>query len=161
MSANFGASAQVDSALRRAFSEASVRLQPDCKISAVVEALKTLGLTVEVTDGLLVLSQGTTTMHTALALRSLTTKPEFKQFFVLSTDDPKTWTVTERTAFITKNGGEAYRKLICAPVLEAGLKVLDANMSRTDYGHLTRAEKIQFITEFGSGAVSAIMKKAK
>ena len=161
MPATIGIAASVDNALRRAFSEASVRLKPETKISDIVKALEALGLTVAIQDGILVMSQGSTTMHTTLALRSLTTKPEFAPFFVLETLDPKTWTNARKMAYVTEHGSDAYGKLCSAPVIEAGIKVLDPNMTLTDYENLTRAERIAFIREYGSDAVGRIHQKSK
>jgi len=46
-------------------------------------------------------------------------------------------------------------------VIEAGIKVLDPNMTLTDYENLTRAERIAFIREYGSDAVGRIHQKSK
>jgi len=115
MPATIAVSASLDSALRKGFSEASVRVRPDTQMSAIVAALENMGLTVAIQDGTLVMSQGSTTMHTTLALRSLTTKPEFKDFFVLETSDPKTWTNERKMAFIRENGQDAWES--CAALL--------------------------------------------
>jgi len=161
MPAAIAVSAAVDTALRKGFSEASVRLKPDTKISDIVKALEALGLTVAIQDGTLVMSQGSTTMHTTLALRSLTAKPEFAPFFVLETLDPKTWTNARKMAYVTEHGSDAFGKLCSQPVVEAGIKVLDANMGRADYSNLTRSEKLQFIREYGDAAVQRIFQKEK
>lgn len=161
MPATIAVSATVDSALRRAFSEASVRLQPDCKMTDVIEALKAMGIGVEVQDGVLVLQQGSTSFNTSLALRNFAQRAEFSAFFVLETIDPKTWTNVRKMAFVAEHGSDAYGKLCSTPVIEAGIKVLDANMSKTHYANLTRAERIAFIREYGSDAVSRIHQKAK
>ena len=159
--ATLGVTAGVDSALRRAFSEASVRLQPEARLSELITALEALGIAVEITDGVLVLRQGDTMMHTALALRSLVAKPEFKKFFVYSTDDPKTWTLAEKQNYIRQNGADAYGKLLAKPVLDAGIKTLDPNMSKSDYLNLTTKEKVVFCREYGDEAVRKVMRKAK
>ncbi|MGD1025247.1 MAG: hypothetical protein ABR880_20880 [Candidatus Sulfotelmatobacter sp.] len=159
MPATISVSSSIDSALRKAFSEASVRLQPAALMSSLIAALESLGLTVSMQDGVLVLSQGSTTMHTVLALRELTRKPEFAQFFILSTDDPKTWTTAQKVEYVRKNGEEAYGKLCCTPVIEAGIKVLDPNMSRKDYEQLTRFERMNFIREYGDDAVRRIYQR--
>lgn len=157
MPATIAVTASVDSALRRAFSEASVRLQPDALMSSLIAALEGLGIKVEITDGILCMSQGQTQMNTALALRNFSKRPEYAQFFVLENDHPKTWTVQRRMKYIAENGDAKYRALWQAPALEAGIKVLDPNMSRADYSNLTRQEKIAFLREYGSDAASRIM----
>lgn len=159
--ATIGVTAGVDSAMRRGFSEASVRLQPEAKISEIITALGTLGVTAAVEDGLLILRQDTTELHTHKALRSFAARPEFAKFFVLSSDDPKTWTVAEKTKFIRQFGADAYGKRCAAPVLEAGIRTLDPNMSRTEYLKLTTRERIAFIREFGDDAVRKVMQKLK
>jgi len=109
--ATLGVTAGVDSALRRAFSEASVRLQPEARLSELITALEALGIAVEITDGVLVLRQGDTMMHTALALRSLVAKPEFKKFFVYSTDDPRSKITSGRTA---RTRTASYSRSLCS-----------------------------------------------
>lgn len=161
MAATIAVSASADSALRRAFSEASVRLQPTALMSSVIAALEGLGIKVEITDGVLCLSQGATQFNTSLALRNFAKKPEYAAFFVLENDHPKTWTPEHKMRYIAENGDDKYRTLWQSPVLEAGIRTMDPNMSRKDYGNLTRQEKIAFLREFGSDAASAIMKKDK
>ena len=157
--ATIGTSAAIDSALRRAFSDSSVRLQPTARITDIIGALEQMGVTASVQDGLLVLRQGSTEMSTNRALRSLTTRPEFAQFFVLSTADPKTWTVKQKAEYLRTHSADEYGKLCSQPVIESGLRVLDANMSRSDYAKLTTAEKMQFISEFGVDGVIRVMGK--
>jgi hypothetical protein len=161
MSATIAVTASVDSALRRAFSEASVRLQPDALMSSLIAALEGLGIKVEITDGVLCLSQGATQFNTSLALRNFAKKPEYAAFFVLENDHPKTWTPEHKMRYIAENGDDKYRTLWQSPVLESGVRVLDPNMSKTDYENLTRAERIAFIREYGSDAVGRIHQKSK
>lgn len=157
MSATIAVTASRDSALRRAFSEASVRLQPAALMSSVLAALEGLGIKAEITDGILCLSQGATQMNTALALRNFAKRTEFAAFFVLENDHPKTWTLEHKMRYIAEHGDEKYRTLWQSPVLEAGIRTMDPNMSRLDYANLTRQEKIAFLREFGSDAASRIM----
>lgn len=161
MPATIGISSSVDSALRKGFSEASVRPKPDAQMSALVAALENMGVTVSVEDGLLVLAQGATTMHTGKALRTLATKPEFKDFFVQEGQHPSTWTTEKKIEYLRAHSDTEYGKLCATPVLESGLRTLDPNMSKTDYENLTRAERIQFIREYGSDAVGRIHQKSK
>jgi hypothetical protein len=161
MAATIAVTASLDSALRRAFSEASVRLQPDALMSSVIAALEGLGIKVEITDGILCMSQGQTQMNTALALRNFAKRPEYAAFFVLEGSHPKTWTVERRMKYIAENGDDKYRTLWQSPVLQQGLRVLDPNMSRADYSNLTRSEKIAFLREYGSDAAANIMRKDK
>ena len=148
-----------DSALRRAFSDASVRLQPTTRITDIVAALETLGVTATVEDGLLVLKQGSTEMSTNRALRYFAARPEHSSFFVLTTADPKTWTVGQKTEYLRTHSAEEFGRLCLQPVLDAGIKTLDANMSRADYSKLTRAEKQAFIREYGDEGVSRVFGK--
>lgn len=161
MPATVGVSSSIDSALRRAFSEASVRLQPETKISDVVAALGTMGIGVEVQDGVLVLQQGSTSFNTALALRNFAKRPEHENFFVQDGAHPSQWSKEKKIEFLRTHTDEEYRTMIQSPVLEAGVKTMDPNMSRADYKNLTRAEKIAFLREFGSDAAARIMQKAK
>jgi len=159
MAATIAVAAGVDSALRRAFSEASVRLQPNAMMSDIIEALKVMGIGVEVQDGVLVLQQGSTSFNTSLSLRNFSKRPEHAKFFVLENDHPKTWTPASKMKYIAEHGDDAYRTLWQSPVLESGVRVLDANMSKKDYMGLTRAEKLQFIKEFGDTTVQRIFQK--
>jgi len=152
--------AQVDSALRRGFSEASVRLDPETRITDVLASLETLGITATIQDGVLLLAQGQTQMNTSLALRSFSQRPEFAKFFVQEGQHPYQWSKEKKLDYLSKHSAEEYRALVQRPVLEAGLKVLDPNMSRKDYESLTRQERIQFIREYGANAVSNVMAKA-
>lgn len=156
-----GVEAAVDLALRRAFSEASVRLQPDTLISDLIKALGTLHVRCDIEDGLLILKQDDTELHTHKALRSFSQRPEFQKFFIIETDDPKTWTQERKLKYIREHGDLAYGKLCASPVLEAGIRTLDPNMSKTDYLNLTTKERVLFIRTYGDKAVSAIMRKAK
>jgi hypothetical protein len=61
--------------------------------------------------------------------------------------------------YIAEHGTDEWGKLCSQPVIEAGIKTMDPNMSKADYRALTRSERIAFIREFGDGAVSRIMQK--
>lgn len=159
--ATLGVSRSIDGAVRRAFSEASVRVHPDARMTDIIAALTALGVTVEITDGVLVLRQGETQMNTTLALRNFSKRPESEKFFVLAGAHPKTWSHEQKVAYLRTHSESEYRALIQAPVLEAGIRTMDPNMSKSDYMQLTRGEKIQFIREFGDGAVSKIFQKAR
>jgi hypothetical protein len=128
----------------------------------IIGALKVMGIEVGLTDGVLTLQQGTTQFNTSLALRNFSARPEHAKFFVLETADPKTWTLAKKAAFLRTHTADEYAKLCRGPVLEAGIKVLDCNMSRSDYENLTRPEKVAFLSEFGDEAARRIMgQKAK
>lgn len=157
MAATIAVSASVDSALRRAFSEASVRLQPDALMSSLIAALQGMGIEVTIQDNVLVMRQGATEFNTSLALRNFSKRPENAAFFVLENDHPSTWTPEHKMKYIAENGDDKYRTLWQSPVLEAGIRTMDPNMSRKDYSNLTRQEKIAFLREFGSDAASRIM----
>ena len=159
MPAAIAVSATVDSALRRAFSEASVRLQPDALMSSLIAALEGLGIKVEITDGVLCLSQGQTQMNTSLALRNFSKRPENVAFFVIDGAHPSQWSKERKIEYLSTHTDEQYRALIQSPVLDAGVRTMDPNMSRKDYSNLTRSEKIAFLREFGSDAASRIMQK--
>jgi hypothetical protein len=154
--ATLAISAELDSAFRRAFSEAGVKLQPETKTSDIVSALGNMGVSASIQDDVLLLAQGQTQMNTSLALRSFSTKPENAKFFILETVDPRTWRTAKKIEYIAKHGEQAYRKLVQTPVLEAGVRVLDPNMGRADYQNLTRQEKMEFIRQYGDSAVSRI-----
>ena len=100
-------------------------------------------------------------MHTGKALRSLATRAEFKDFFVQEGAHPSTWTQQKKIEFLRTHTEEEYRAALQAPVLEAGLKTMDPNMTRTAYENLTRAERMAFIREYGSNAVGRIFQKAQ
>lgn len=160
-SAVIGVSSSIDGALRRAFSEASVRVHPDARMTDIIAALTALGIIVSIEDGVLVMSQGATQMNTSLALRNFSKRPENAAYFVLANAHPKTWSHEQKIAYLRTHSEAEYRALFQQPVLEAGVKVLDPNMARKDYEGLTRKEKISFISEFGIDAVSRIMRKTK
>jgi hypothetical protein len=159
--ATISITASVDSALRKAFSEASVRLLPETQMSAIITGLENMGVKVSVEDGLLVLAQGETVMHTGKALRTLATKPEFKRFFVQEGQHPAQWSTEKKIEYLRTHSDEEYRTLIQSPVLESGIRTMDPNMSRKDYGQLTRSERMAFIREFGDDAVRRIFQKTK
>ena len=127
----------------------------------IIESLKVMGIGAEVQDGVLVLTQGATSFNTSLALRNFSIGPEYAKFFVLETSDPKTWSLAKKADYLRTHSSDDYGKLLCGPVVEAGIRVLDANMSRHDYLNLTRAEKCAFLSEFGDGAARRIMAKAE
>ncbi len=156
-SATIAVKANVDTALRKGFSEASVRPRPETQMSAIVGALEGLGITVAIEDGLLVLAQGTTQMHTGKALRTLATKPEFKDFFVQEGSHPSQWSTEKKIEYLKTHSDEEFRALLQAPALESGVRTMDPNMSRKDYANLTRGEKIAFLREFGADAARHIM----
>ena len=161
MSTVLGTTGAIDSALRRAFSEASVRVAPDARTTDIIAALAALGVTATVQDGVLILAQGETTMHTVLALRGFASKPENAKFFVVAGQHPATWSRRQKVEYLASHSDEDYRRLIQTPALEAGVRVLDPNMSKSEYALLTRAERVSFIREFGDGAVSHILGKTK
>lgn len=157
MPIQIGTTAAIDSALRRGFSEASVRVAPTTRMTDVISALETMGVTVAVDDGLLVLAQGATEMHTARALRSFAQRPEHEKFFVVEGSHPSQWSTQKKLDFLSTHSADDYAHLCHAPVLDAGVKTLDANMSRADYANLTRQEKLAFIAEFGPQGVERVM----
>ena len=130
-------------------------------MSSVIAALQGMGIEVRIHGQLgLVMSQGQTQFNTSLALRNFSKRPENAAFFVLENDHPSTWT-EHKIKFIAQNGDEKYRTLWQSPVLEAGVRTMDPNMTKTDYENLTRAERIAFIREYGSDAVGRIHQKSK
>jgi len=160
--ATIGVGAQLDSALRRAFSDASIRLKPDTRMTDVVEALGAMGVTAELEDGnILMLRQGTTELHTVKALRNFVAMPQHEKFIVVEGQHPYTWSLQKKVEYLRTHTAEEYRTLCQSPVLEAGVRVLDANMSREDYDNLTTKEKVQFIREFGAGGVRLVMSKPR
>jgi hypothetical protein len=161
MAATIGTSAQIDNALRRAFSEISVRPKPETKMTDVITALATHGVTAEMEDGILVLKQGDNMFNTAICLRGLASKAENSALFVTAADNPHDWTTKMKTDFISQHGADAWARKANGPVLTPSVAVLDANMTRANYQNLTRDEKIQFIREYGDIAVSRVMQKAK
>jgi hypothetical protein len=128
-------------------------------MSSLIAALQGLGIEVGVEDGVLVMRQGTTEFNTSLALRNFSQKGEFAEFFVVEGAHPSQWSTTKRIEYLRTHSDDQYRALLQAPALEAGIKVLDPNMPKNDYVRLTRAEKVQFIREFGDEAARRIMGK--
>jgi len=159
--ATLGVGAAIDSALRHGFSDASVRLMPETRVSDVVKALEVLGITVEMQDGTLVLKQGEMTLHTVLSLRNFAKRTESGKFFVQEGQHPNTWSRERKVEFLRTHSDDEYRALLQSPVLEAGIKTLDPNMSRSEYLGLTRKEKQLFIREYGADTVGRIMRKSK
>ena len=161
MPTELGTSAAIDSALRRGFSEASVRLHPDTRITDVVAALAAMGITTEVQDGCLVLRQDQTMLHTTMSLRNFAKRPEHSKFFVQEGAHPSQWSTQKKVEFLSTHSDDDYRALVQSPVLEAGVRVLDPNMSKSAYKNLTRKEKIAFLAEYGEIAAGRILAKAK
>ena len=153
--------AGLDSALRREFSNASIRLAPDARMTDIIAALQSMGVTASLTDGVVVLDQAGTQMHTTLALRNFAKMPQHERFIVKQGQHPRTWTTKEKSEYISKNGLEKYEQLISGPVLDAGVRVLDANMDRQSYENLTTRERVQFIREFGEEGVRRVMSKPR
>jgi hypothetical protein len=118
MTATIAVTASVDSALRRAFSEASVRLLPTARMSSLIAALQGLGIEVGVEDNVLVLKQGQTEFNTSLALRSFSAKPEVAEFFVQEGAHPRQWTREKTLKYLATHSEAEYRALLQAPALE-------------------------------------------
>jgi hypothetical protein len=156
MSTQIVSNAQLDSLLRRGFSEAGARPKPETTMTQVIEALTTLGVTASVDDGLLILKRDNTVFHTGQCLRGFVARPEFAKFFVTEADDPRNWTNAMKMQFIKEFGADAWARKSNSTALAPTVKVLDVNMSKADYENLTRSERVQFIKEFGADAVSRI-----
>jgi hypothetical protein len=152
-------SAALDAALRRAFSDAGVRVAPSATMTEVVSRFNALGISCEVQDGVLVLSQDTRQFNVALACKGFAAKPENAALFVTEQTSTREWNGKQKSAYIAAHGYEAWEAKLNAPQLDPGVKVLDANMSRKDYENLTRSERVRFIDAFGYGAVRVIMGK--
>jgi hypothetical protein len=159
MSTEIKVTAALDAALRRAFSDAGVRVAPSATMTDVVGKFNALGISAEVQDGCLVLKQDTREFNVALACKSFAAKPENAALFITEKNDAREWTGKQKSDYIAANGYDAWQRKITAPQLEPGVKVLDRNMSRKDYLNLTRTERVQFIGAFGAGAVAHIMGK--
>jgi hypothetical protein len=159
--ATLGTTAQLDSALRREFSGIGARPKPETKMTDVIAALATLGVTPAMDDGLLVLKQGDTIFNTGLALRNFANRAEFAHLFVTAADNPHDWTTAMKLDYIREHGADAWARKSNAPVLTPAVGVLDQNMSYADYQNLTRAERVAFIREFGADAVSRIHTKKR
>jgi hypothetical protein len=113
-----------------------------------------------VQDGVLVLSQLGTEMHTIKALRTFASKPENAKFFVIDGAHPSQWSTKKKIEYLSDHTDDEFRALVQSPVLEAGIRTLDPNMSAADYKKLTRSEKIAFIAEYGDLAVSRVIGKS-
>jgi hypothetical protein len=156
-----GTTAQLDSALRRGFSEVGARPKPETKMTDVIAGLNSLGVTAEMDAGLLILKQGDTVFNSGLCLRGLAARAEFAHLFVTHADNPHNWTTEMKMQFIREHGADAWARKANGPVLTPTVGVLDQNMSYADYQNLTRQERVAFIREFGDLAVSRIMQKRK
>lgn len=161
MATQLGTTAAIDAALRRGFSEASVRVAPTTKMTDIVAALAAMGIITEIQDGTLVLRQDQTMMHTVLSLRNFAKMPEHAKFFVQDGAHPSTWSMAKKIEYLSEHSDDEYRALVQSPVLEAGIRVLDPNLSKTDYLNLTRQEKVQFVAAYGADAVGRAMSKKK
>jgi len=161
MPATISISSSIDSALRMAFSQASVRVKPETLMSSVIAALQGLGIKVEITDGVLCLAQGETQMNTSLALRNFSKKPEYAAFFVIEGQHPAQWSREKKIEFLRNHSDEEYRKLVQEPVLAPNVSCLDPNMPASQYKLLTRQEKMQFISAFGESAVRRLFERGK
>jgi len=161
MSTEIKVTAALDSALRRAFSDAGVRVAPSATMTDVVARFNAMGISCEVESGCLVLLQDSRQFNVALACKAFSAKPENASLFITENTDTGEWTQKQKSEFISKHGYEAWHARVTGPQLEAGVRVLDANMEKRDYLSLTRSEKMNFINEFGYGAVTAIMGRKK
>lgn len=159
--ATIATGAALDRGLRKGFSDAGIRIAPDTTMTAVLEAFKALGITVELQDDILVIAQGGTEFNSARALRGFAAKPEHAKFFILQTGDPRSWTTEQKVEYLKTHNDSDYRRLIQSEPITVGVGALDANMSKADYLRLTRREKLDFISEFGTLAVSRVMARAK
>jgi hypothetical protein len=159
--ATIGMSAALDQAIRQGFSDARVRIAPDAKLADILQALEAMGVQCSVEDGFLVMTQGATPMHTALALKTFASKPENARFFILEGSHPSTWSTSSKTKYIAEHGADAYAKLLHQPK-EAGIGVMSLDLTRAQYLSLTRAEKQAFIAAYGAEGVGRVMaRKAK
>ena len=161
MATSITVGAQLDSALRRGFSEVSARPKPETTMSEVVAALGTLGVTATMDDGLLILKQGDTVFHTGQCLRGFAARPEFMKLFVTENDNTRVWTNEMKMQYIREHGADQWARKANTQALEPAVKVLDRNMSAKDYENLTRKERVAFIAEFGADAVSRIFMRRK
>lgn len=153
--------AALDSALRREFSNASIRLRPETRMTDVIASLSKMGVVAELQDDVLVLRQERTQMHTTLALRTWAKMKEHEQFIVVEGQHPYQWSREKKIEFLRTHSDDEYRALIQQPVLDSGVKVLDANMSREDYDRLTTKEKVLFVKTFGEAGVRRVMSKPR
>jgi len=157
METAIGIAAGIDSALRRGFSEASVRVAPHTRMTDIVASLEQLGITVTITEGVLLLAQGVTQMNTALALRSFAARPENAKYFVQEGAHPSQWSREKKIEYLSTHTDDEYRALIQSPALEADIRVLDPNMKKADYLNLTRHEKMLFVDTYGPDAVGRVL----
>jgi hypothetical protein len=97
MSTEIKVTSALDSALRRAFSEAGVRVAPHATMTEVVSKFNALGISCEVQDGVLVLSQDTRQFNVALACKAFAAKPENAALFVTERNDPREWNGKQKT----------------------------------------------------------------
>jgi hypothetical protein len=158
MSATIGMSRELDAAIRKGFSDARVRLAPDVKLGDIVKALEAMGVQCSVQDSFLILSQGSTMLHTELSLKTFATKPENAKFFVLEGSHPSTWSTSTKTKWIAEHSADEYAKLLRQP-REPGIGVLSLDLTRAQYLSLTREEKLDFVRNFGSDGVSRVMAR--
>ena len=158
MPATIGTPAELDRILRKNFSDCGIRVAPDARMTDVLESFKSLGVSVAVEDGLLVLSQGSTVFHTGQALKGFAAKTENARFFVLQSGDPRRWDVSQKVDYLRTHSDSDYRRLIQQGSITVGIGAMDANMCRSDYLKLTTQEKLAFIAEFGADAVGHVMK---
>jgi len=156
--ATIGINRELDAALRKAFSDARVRIAPNAKLADIKAALEAMGLTVAVEDGFLVLTQGTTAMHTNIALKNFANRPENAQYFVLETSHPSTWTQQKKIEFLRNHTPDEYAQLLRGPKTP-GIGVLSLDLTRAEYLSLTTQERVAFVREYGPQGVATVMAR--
>jgi hypothetical protein len=161
VSTTFGVTRDLDAALRHGFSSAGVRVAPGTQMSTVVAGFNALGISCEVKDGILSLSQDGREFNTSLALRSFSSKPEHSGLFITDASNPRDWDSAQKQKFIREHGFEEWQRKISQPVARPEVRPLDPNMSYEDYENLSRAEKVAFIAEYSDAAVRRIYARRK
>lgn len=160
MPATLAISGELAGALRKACSDAGLRLKDDTRLSDVIAALEAMAVKCSVQDGLFVMDQQGTNVHVGLGLRNFAQKHE--QFFVGAKDHPSKWDQAQKIEYLRTHSADEFAALLRKPALDAGIKPLDPGMDSASYSRLTLAEKITFCREFGEDAVRAVVgRKAR
>jgi len=156
----------LEQSLRILLSQAGVRPSPEFSASELVRRFASdFQVTVTETNGCAEFTQNGQPASAGTLLKAFSLKEGNRDLFIVPDGIPRSredfhGDVKAMTAFITKNGGHAFERLMSQPYLKPNVATMNFDeMDAATYRSLTRKEKMAIIDAVGPYGVECIMAR--
>lgn len=148
----------LDLALRQAIAQCRLRVTPLARSSEIISKLESYGVTASLNLGMIELSQNGAPVNTVTVLTSLASKAP--EFFLQTTDDPSTWTNTQKIEYLKTHSATEYATLLSGKYQRADV-ALDPQMTVEEWRTLDWQSKNLMIKTYDPKVIAAIQARHK